>query len=170
MSKKDFENLTMRERSELAAQVKRVRLELGLTQQDVATTAGVTRQSVGNLESGITIPQAKTLTAILNALGITPKAAEFSAETSRWLAIVGGIMDSMPASHRDRAGQSAVTAVTTELVRMNNVGGRSENVDLHEIDVTKLALAATHDTSSVEIDKTPDYENESQDPDDKEKN
>lgn len=51
-----------------------------------------------------------------------------------------------------------------------NVGGRAENVDLHEIDVNTLALAATRDTSTVEIDRTPDYENETQDPDLKEKN
>lgn len=66
----------------------------------------------------------------------------------------------------ERSVKSATIAPVTQI----NVSGRSENVDLHEIDVTKLALAATHDTSSVEIDKTPDYENESQDPDDKEKN
>lgn len=165
MSKKDFQNLTTRERSELAAQVKRVRQELGLTQQDVATTAGVTRQSVGSLESGATVPQAKTLAAILNVLGITPKAAEFSPETSRWLAIVGGIMDSMPQSHRDRAGQAAVTAVTTELVNLSNVGGVRENVDPHEIDLSKgdLALAATDDNSSVNEQEHPNYEEESQD-------
>lgn len=170
MSKKSPETLTSRERAELAAQVKTVRLKLGLTQQELATEAGVTRQSIGNIEQGTITPQTSTLLPILHALGIKPKAAEFSPTTSRWLAIVGGIMDSLPENRRDKAGQAAVEAVTTELVATANVGGQSENVDLHEIDVSKLALAATNDTSSVEIDKTPEYENESQDPDDKEKN
>ena len=69
----------------------------------------------------------------------------------------------------ERAEKSVKTAAPRPVVLLN-VGGRSENVDLHEIDVTSLSLAATNDTSSVEIDKTPEYENESQDPDDKEKN
>lgn len=72
-------------------------------------------------------------------------------------------------SRRARVNGEVVDAVVSDLSehisrRGANVGGSAENVDLHEIDVTKLALAATHDTSSVEIDKTPDYENESQDP------
>jgi len=46
-----------------------------------------------------------------------------------------------------------------------DVVGPPENVDLHEIDLSQgdVDLAATHDQSTVVIDRTPDYENESQD-------
>ena len=123
MSKKSGETLTSSQRAELAAQVKGVRLKLGLTQQELANEAGVTRQSVGNIELGATIPQASTLLPVLQALGISPKAAEFSPETSRWLAIIGGIMDSIPLDRRDRAGRAAVESVTDELVASANVSG-----------------------------------------------
>lgn len=166
MSKKDFETLSMSERAALAQQVKSVRQSLGLTQQELATEAGVTRQSIGNIESGAMTPQAKTLLPILEALGIKPKAAVFSAETSQWLAIVGGIMDSLPAERRAPAGQAAVAAVTQELVDAANVRGSGQDVDLHEIDLSKgdFALAATEDNSTVTEQDHPDYENHSQDP------
>lgn len=132
MSTKDFFNMTARERAELASQVKAVRLQVGLTQQELADEAGVTRQSVGNIESGGVTPQAKTLLPVLEALGIVPARAEFSAETSLWLAIVGGIMDSLPQERRARAGQAAVSAVTQELVSAADnviVGSFGQNAD-----------------------------------------
>lgn len=129
MSKNNLEGFSPRERAELAAQVKDVRLRAGMTQQELADAAGVTRQSVGNIESGTMTPQSKTLIPVLHALGIKPKAAEFSAETSRWLAIVGGIMDSLPDERRAAAGQAAVTAVTNELVEASHVGSSPQNDD-----------------------------------------
>lgn len=149
MSKNDFENLSMSERAALAQQVKSVRQSIGLTQQELATEAGVTRQSVGNIESGAIVPQEKTLVAVLQALGITPKAAAFSPETSQWLAIVGGIMDSLPIARRAVAGKAAVDAVTTELVSAANVRGVTEdeiphigNVDVDQLRKSGVALAA----------------------------
>lgn len=138
MSTKDLSNLTSQERADLAAQVKAVRLQVGLTQQELADEAGVTRQSVGNIESGGTTPQAKTLLPILKALGIAASPATFSSETSRWLAIVGGIMDSLPSDRRAIAGQSAVSAVTQELVSASSnviVGSFGNNADDEDLDI-----------------------------------
>ena len=117
----------MEERGDLANQVKTVRRKAGLTQQELADEVGVSRQTIGNLESGATIPQHKTLVAILDRLGIEPRAAEFSDKTTRWLAVVGGIMDSLPEERRDKAGQAAVEAVTQELVASANVSGVGED-------------------------------------------
>ena len=166
MSKNIAESLTKVERAELAAQVKSVRQRLGLTQQQLADEAGVTRQSIGNIESGSTAPQSKTLLPVLQALGMKPKRAQFSPDTSQWLAIIGGIMDSLPEARRPAAGQAAVNAVTNELVASSNVGTASENVDLHTLDLSQgnVALAATHDTTSVTDQSHPNYEEESQDP------
>lgn len=119
----------MSERAELSSQVKAVRQRLGMTQQELADAAGVTRQSIGNIETNGTVPQSKTLVPVLEALGIKPKPATFTAETSRWVAIVGGIMDSLPDERKAAAGQAAVTAVTNELVAASNVGGEREHVE-----------------------------------------
>ncbi|RZT66787.1 helix-turn-helix transcriptional regulator [Leucobacter luti] len=135
MSTKDFNNLTSQQRADLAAQVKEVRLRAGLTQQQLADEAGVTRQSIGNIEGGDTTPQAKTLLPVLKALGIAPSPAEFTPETSRWLAIVGGIMDSLPIERRAHAGQAAVTAVTNELVTASSnviVGGFGQTAHISD--------------------------------------
>ena len=166
MSKKDFEKLSANERAALAQQVKAVRQSLNLTQADLAQEAGVTRQSIGNIESGTIVPQAKTLIPILQVLGIRPKAAEFSAETSQWLAIVGGIMDSLPVDRRAAAGKAAVDAVSTELVAAANVSGLGNDFDPHEVDLSQgnYDLAATRDNSSVVEQQSPNYEDETQDP------
>lgn len=116
MSKNKISNWTASDRADLAAQVKRVRQEMGLTQAQLADEAKVTRQSIGNIEGGQVTPQANTIEKVLKVLNIVPSAAEFSDETMRWLGIIGGMMDSLPLEHRPRAGQAAVNAVTTELV------------------------------------------------------
>lgn len=139
MSKKDFSTMTSQERADLAAQVKRVRIELDLTQAELAHEAGVTRQSIGNLEGGKITPQAGTIEKVLAVLGIIPSAAEFSEETNRWLGIIGGIMDNLPGERRARAGQAAVTAVTNELVEAANVVREAETEDPRQRD---HALAA----------------------------
>lgn len=58
------------------AEVRRRRIELGLSQQELADLAGVYRDSVGNLETGKTQhPRPTTLRAIVRALEVTEGSA-----------------------------------------------------------------------------------------------
>lgn len=150
MSKKDFRTLTKQERADLAAQVKRVRESLGLTQQELAHEAGVTRQTIGNIEAAHKIPQTKTLWPILQILNLVPEEPQlFTTETERWLAIIGGILDALPEARRGRAAQAAVNAVTQELVAATkdvNVDPVGEHLTAEEaaelLEQNKHALAA----------------------------
>jgi Zn-dependent peptidase ImmA (M78 family)/transcriptional regulator with XRE-family HTH domain len=55
----------------IAANLIRYRKSLGLSQEQLAEQAGVTRQSINNYENAKTLPDSKILSALANALGIT---------------------------------------------------------------------------------------------------
>jgi len=138
MSKNSLGSMSMEQRRQFAAQVKQVRLELGLTQQDLADAASVSRQTVSNLERG-TVPQAENLARILDTLGIHTSTSEFSEDTDMWLGVLGGMLESLPPMRRGVAGQAAVSAVAAELasghearvVRLDDhrVGRPGQNTD-----------------------------------------
>lgn len=55
----------------IAANLIRYRKSLGLSQEQLAEQAGVTRQSINNYENAKTLPDSKILSALANALGVT---------------------------------------------------------------------------------------------------
>lgn len=125
MSKNDSETTSSDRRAQQAQQVKAVRLAQGMTQQALADAAGVTRQTVSNLERG-TVPQAAILTRILDILGMTPTAT--NEDTRMWLGILEGMLNQLPTPSRNRAGQAAVNAVAAEMASTaTNVRGDSED-------------------------------------------
>lgn len=54
----------------IAANLIRYRKSLGLSQEQLAATTGVTRQSINNYENAKTLPDSKTLSALARALGV----------------------------------------------------------------------------------------------------
>lgn len=62
--------------------VKEARLERGLTQQEVADLAGVTRYWVTNLELGKGNPTLSSLTAVLGVVGLALRAIATTSEPS----------------------------------------------------------------------------------------
>ncbi|QAB17518.1 XRE family transcriptional regulator [Leucobacter muris] len=122
MSKKKSSRVDNDKRVETARQVKTLRVEMGMTQQELADAAGVTRQSVSNLELGVTTPQRGTVEKIFAVLGINPTRLGLSDETMMWIGMLGGILDALPEDRRARAGKAAVDAATAELVDMAKSG------------------------------------------------
>lgn len=59
----------MKESAELVNNLKATRGRLGLSQQDLATAAGVTRQTIGGLEAGLYSPSAAVALRLARALG-----------------------------------------------------------------------------------------------------
>lgn len=55
----------------IAANLIRYRKSLGLSQEQLAEQAGVTRQSINNYENAKTLPDSKILSALASVLGIT---------------------------------------------------------------------------------------------------
>lgn len=102
-------------RAQQASQVKAVRLAQGMTQGELAEAAGVSRQTISNLERG-TVPQAGVLTRILDVLGMTTDV--IVEDTRMWLGILEGMLNQLPTPARNRAGQAAVNAVAAEMVNV----------------------------------------------------
>ena len=59
----------MKESAGLANNLKSIRTRLGLSQQDLATAAGVTRQTIGGLEAGLYSPSAAVALRLARAVG-----------------------------------------------------------------------------------------------------
>lgn len=119
MSKNSFGTLTSEQRSALAQQVKSVRLDRGMKQQELADAAAVSRQTISNLERG-TVPQAGVLSRVLEVLGINAAPSGNSQDTEMWLGLLGGMLEQLPTPNRNKAGQEAVQVVASELARVAN--------------------------------------------------
>ena len=57
-------------REDLGEYVRRLRLQYGLTQEELAKMAGVTQGHVAKIEGGVYDPQVSTVAKLLQALGI----------------------------------------------------------------------------------------------------
>lgn len=122
--------MTAAERRELASQVRARRVELDMTQTDLAKAAGVARQTISNLENGMA-PQESNLRAILSVLGISATSGNYSPDTEMWLGLIGGALEALPSARRGIAGQSAMNAITDELRDLSSdVAGKADDFGL----------------------------------------
>lgn len=134
--------MTQQEREFYASQVKRVRQELGLRQEDVAREAKVSRQTLSDIEKGSRLPQQASLERVMGALGISRRSDEAQADTRMWLGLIGGVLDALPADTRQAAGRDALNAATAHLVPASasnvthadfGVRGREQYDELDEV-------------------------------------
>lgn len=153
MPKHDSASVPFEERKHLASQVKRLRQGAGMKQQDLADLVGISRQALSNIERGAT-PQIENLRKIYEALGADLRASDYSADTSIWLGIIGGMLDTLEQPRHGRAGQAAVNAIAAVIAEPSvgvsvdtNVSGLPESGDTQRR--SDYALAA-HE----EIDET----------------
>lgn len=102
MSKNEFANLSMIDRANLAANVKALRQEAGMTQAQLAQAAGVSRATINNLESGATTPQASVLDRVMRVFGIGPD-PDYSPRTELWLTMIGSLIEAIPEARREAA-------------------------------------------------------------------
>lgn len=95
--------------NDLAARVRRIRKERGLTQQELADRAGLPLRTYQSFESGETRrPQGETLAAILEAVGLTDEDNAVAAQTrSEWpldvrvfLDMLGAFLTALPEERR----------------------------------------------------------------------
>lgn len=156
-------------RREMAEKVRTLRVDRGLSQQELANLVEVSRQSIVDIENGNKVPRAKTLKKILTVLGVEVEAVEFNEQTEKWLVMFGTFIEAIPEVKRADAVQRALGSLAAE-VGASNVSGSVEDVDPHEIDLSKgdLALAASTDGSTVQDQRHLNDEDISQDPEDKE--
>jgi len=122
----DPKELTLQGDTELGQSLSSIRLRAGLTQTDIARKAGVSRQHISNIETGLTSPTVRVLQDYLRACGTdlaeffygplpidqTPRQREYHSKLQALLeddttfAVVTKVLDSFMASL-----QSSMTAV-----------------------------------------------------------
>lgn len=122
MSRNSSEKLTAQDRLALTRRVKELRLQAGYRQDELAELAGVSRQTLSDIENANTnAPQMKTLVRIYDALGVDIAPPEFEGQTQLWLAMLGALIEAVPEDRRSGAVDKAVVAITSEIGRRSNV-------------------------------------------------
>lgn len=156
MSKKWAENLTSDERAELAKMVKPLRQAAGLTKKDVYDEAKISRQTLDNIENGVTVPQADVLLRVLDVVGYEIAGPEFDAQTETWLAMLGALIEAIPADRRAGAVDRIIRALALETRRSEGVVtqvdfgvGRSRK-DLETAPLDSTKIAASKDNTPVD--------------------
>lgn len=132
MSKTRPELLTYAEREGHARRIKSLRQARGLTQDDLAGEANVSRATINNWENGATVPQADKLEVVFRALGVQLDESEFEPATQEWLAVMGVLVEKIPAADRQPVMNGAITLVARGT--QPSVGTPYEHQDLPELD------------------------------------
>lgn len=82
-----------------AQRVKEARQKAGRTQQDVASEAGVARNTLSSMEAGKRAPQMKNLWAVMLELGVRPSASE-PEWLQEWWNTISPLARRVPATRR----------------------------------------------------------------------
>lgn len=107
---------TEQERMTWASKIKPARVSRGLTQQEVAEMAGVSRNTVVSAESGSKVPQSDKLWRIMIALDLGPDPADsFPDDVHTWLAILGPLIANIPTAKRESAMVRVITMLGQEI-------------------------------------------------------
>ena len=104
--------MSEQERSTYAARVAPARIALGLTQDQLAERADVSRGTIGNIESGKRVPQADVLWRIMTALDLRPDMApEWPEEIEGWLRVLAPVIQAIPDASRERVMLQVLTTL-----------------------------------------------------------
>lgn len=139
MTKSRGRKLTYEQRVALAQRVKSARLDKGMTQTELASAAGISRQTVSNMERGDAAPQEAPLLRLMGILGIEILDDDLSEDTHMWMGLIGGVLEATPTERRGQAGKAALDAAASELA--SDVSGKrkgglwQEDVDLAAIEL-----------------------------------
>lgn len=136
MSKNFFENLTSEERAELAKMVKPLRQTAGLTKKDVYDEAAISRQTLDNIENGVTVPQMDVLKRVLDVVGYEVDEPEFEPQTETWLVILGTLIEAVPATRRPQAVDRTIRRLALE--------ARQSQADDDEPSMVEIDAAAVY--------------------------
>lgn len=138
MSKNFFENLTAEERAELATLVKPLRESAGLSKKDVYDEAGISRQTLDNIENGVTVPQVDVLKRVLDVVGHEVDEPDFEAQTQTWLVMIGTLIEVIPEGRRARAVDGVIRRLGLE-ARQPDTDDEPTMVEIDAKDVYGLA-------------------------------
>lgn len=144
------DRMTEQEREAWARKVRPARLEKGITQDELEMMSGVSRRTIGNIEAGRMIPQAKNLRKLMVALDLGPDPADSYPDwVHTWLAIFGPLIAKLPEEGRGEVLSSIVTTLGEAIMAGNQVrvttGMSRDEVDRELKKAQKLGLVPTED-------------------------
>lgn len=155
MSKKFFENLTQDERAELAKAIKPLRQSAGLTKKDVYAEAGISRQTLDNIENGVTVPQVDILMRVLDVVGYETEEPQFSPTTETWLSMIGTLIELIPTQRRANSVDRVIRTLASAARSTDTVDQESDSDSLPYIGPAAVPERVAADTRTRKADEPP---------------
>ena len=152
MSKKEITELSRDQRVDYAKKVKSLRQSAGMTQQELADAAGVSRQTVNTLETGDKAPHSDSILRVLRVFGVDAEDHRFSEQTELWIHIMGALIEAIPASRQHHTVNRAILVLSDGVSGNSNVTPIRKNVDKTKVDLTKFDRAASKNHDAEEPD------------------
>lgn len=152
MSKKEEPELSRTERVEYARKVKSLRQSAGMTQQELADAAGVSRQTINTLEAGDKAPHSESILRVLRVFGIEAEEHRFSEQTELWLHVMGALIEAIPASRQAHTVNRAILVLSDGVSGNGNVTPIRKNVDKTKVDLSTFDRAASNNHDAEEPD------------------
>ncbi|AJT42389.1 helix-turn-helix transcriptional regulator [Psychromicrobium lacuslunae] len=110
----DWGRTSLKDRLSYGSLIRDLRIGKNITQEGLAEIAGVSRQTVSNIESGKTAAQPAVMESILRGLGVG-RASDVSPTANRYLAILGPMIDALDDDVLDEA-MAKVVKVLVEAI------------------------------------------------------
>lgn len=93
-----------------AGKIAAARRARGMTQGELARLADVSRGTVGNIESGKTVPQSEVIWRVLGVLDARPDMdPQWSPEVEGWVRLIAPLIERVPDAMRERVMLEVVT-------------------------------------------------------------
>lgn len=107
------------DRERFAKQVGPARKAQGITQDALAEMSGVSKNTIGNIERGATVPQAAKLLPLLEFLGIGPSSAiALRPVVAEQMDLIGSMLELLPDSEVPAVGAKVSKLVLDEIHRV----------------------------------------------------
>lgn len=95
-----LDGLSFEERADAATTLAAKRKAMGLSQSELAQRTGISRQTVSNVERGITTPNPHVLGQLLEGLGMNDPLDQYPADVRAWLIELAPLIETIPPAQR----------------------------------------------------------------------
>ncbi|MFE5790677.1 helix-turn-helix domain-containing protein [Rhodococcus erythropolis] len=108
------------DRERFAKEVGPARRSQGITQEELAEMSGISKNTIGNIERGATVPQAAKLLPLLRFLGIGPAALSLRPVVAEQMNMISGMFELLPDDDVPAVGAKVTRLILNEVHRLKS--------------------------------------------------
>ena len=108
------------DRERFAKQVGPARKAQGITQEELAEMSGISKNTIGNIERGATVPQAAKLLPLLQFLSIGPTSLSLRPIVEEQMNLISGMFELLPDDEVPAVGAKVTRMILNEVHRIKS--------------------------------------------------